>query len=329
MNKTIIDNFGRVHNYLRISLTDRCNLRCFYCMPEWKHTFAAHQKLMQAGEIEALARIFVENGVNKIRLTGGEPLVRKDAPHILRILSDLPVELTMTTNAVRIDEMLPEIIAANFGSINISLDTLRAERFMKMTRRDYFERVRSNMDKLLDNGIPTKINMVVMKGMNDDEIPDFVELTKDSPIEVRFIEFMPFSGNRWTSNQVVPYTEILNSIKELYPIVPAEQKANSTTKPFSIPGHAGRIAFITTMTSPFCGDCNRMRLTADGKLKNCLFSKGETDLLSVLRQGGDVLPLIHQCISSKSQALGGQLTANFKNIDAGTLRNRSMIRIGG
>ncbi|MDH5827008.1 GTP 3',8-cyclase MoaA [Sphingobacterium faecium] len=329
MKNTLIDPFGRKHNYLRISLTDNCNLRCFYCMPEEEYAFTPHHKLMQHDEIATLAKIFVDQGVTRIRLTGGEPLVRKDASAIITTLSKLPVALTMTTNGIRIDDMLPFIINANFESINISLDTLNSDRFLKITRRDYFDRVRRNIDLLIAQNIRTKINVVVMKGLNDDEILDFVALTKNIPIEVRFIEFMPFSGNKWSSNQVVTQEELLSTINSHYQLKPLEPKPHDTTKPYAVQGHLGSIAIISTMTNPFCDNCNRIRLTADGKLKNCLFSIAETDLLTPLRAGEDVLPLIEQCIHSKAKSLGGQLHDNFKLIDTEVLENRSMITIGG
>ncbi|MCW8313381.1 GTP 3',8-cyclase MoaA [Sphingobacterium sp. InxBP1] len=325
----LTDKYGRSHTYLRISLTDNCNLRCFYCMPEEDYAFTPHAQLMQVDEIEQLARLFVAHGVSKIRLTGGEPLVRRDAPAIIAMLSQLPVELHMTTNGIRIDDMLGEIVSAGFKSVNISLDTLRPERFIKITRRNYFERVRANIDLLLKYNVITKINVVVMKGINDDEILDFVALTKSKPVEIRFIEFMPFSGNKWSSNQVLTYDDIVNTVQQAYTIQPVTARPHDTAKAFSIPGHLGRIAIISTMTAPFCAGCNRIRLTADGKLKNCLFSAGETDLLSTLRTGGDVLPLIQQNILSKAQALGGQLAENFEQIETDFLQNRSMITIGG
>lgn len=325
----LTDKYGRSHTYLRISLTDNCNLRCFYCMPEEDYAFTPHAQLMQVDEIEQLAKVFVAHGVRKIRLTGGEPLVRRDAPAIIAMLSQLPVELHMTTNGIRIDDMLGEIVSAGFKSVNISLDTLRPERFIKITRRNYFERVRANIDLLLKYNVATKINVVVMKGINDDEILDFVALTKSKPVEIRFIEFMPFSGNKWSSNQVLTYDDIVNTVQQAYTIQPVTARPHDTAKAFSIPGHLGRIAIISTMTAPFCAGCNRIRLTADGKLKNCLFSAGETDLLSTLRTGGDVLPLIQQNILSKAQALGGQLAENFEQIETDFLQNRSMITIGG
>jgi len=325
----ITDTYGRIHDYLRISLTDNCNLRCFYCMPDEHYDFAASSKLMQVAEIETLAKLFVEQGVKKIRLTGGEPLVRKDAPKILEALGKLPIELAMTTNGTRIHKMLPELMAANMSTINISLDTLQADKFFKITRRDLFHQVRHNIDLLLTLPVKVKINVVVMKGLNDDEILDFIAWTKDSPIEVRFIEFMPFSGNHWTSNQVFTLQEVLDVIEKDHMVIPVAAGLNDTAKSYSIPGHLGSFAVISTMSSPFCGSCNRMRLTADGKLKNCLFSTTETDLLSALRAGQEVLPLIHSCIQSKAKALGGQFSGIFNDIDPDTIENRSMITIGG
>lgn len=325
----IKDTFGRIHNYLRISLTDNCNLRCFYCMPEEKYDFAPASKLMQADEIEELAKLFVANGVTKIRLTGGEPLVRKDAPRIIKVLGDLGIELAITTNGIRLDEMLPELIAANISTVNISLDTLQPEKFRKITRRDLYHRVRSNIELLLHHNIRTKINVVVMKGLNDSEINDFIALTRYYPLEIRFIEFMPFSGNRWTSNQVVTLQEILTTVGQKHEIVPVKGGPHDTAKHFMIPGHLGTFAVISTMSSPFCEGCNRIRLTADGKLKNCLFSSSETDLLSALRAGEDVLPLILDTVKAKARALGGQMNDTFENLDAAELKNRSMITIGG
>ncbi|HEX8607551.1 MAG TPA: GTP 3',8-cyclase MoaA [Pedobacter sp.] len=325
----IKDSFGRVHDYLRLSLTDNCNFRCFYCMPEEDYDFTPASRLMQPKEILALAEIFVAQGVRKIRLTGGEPLVRKDAAEIITSLGQLPVELVITTNGSRIHDLLPVLIQANIQYINISLDTLQSAKFFKITQRDLFDQVRSNIDLLLRNGIKVKINVVLMKGFNDDEILDFLAWTSDTNIEIRFIEFMPFSGNRWTSNQVFSLEEILEVACSRYEILPLAGSANDTAKHYMIPGHAGTFAVISTMTAPFCSTCNRMRLTADGKLKNCLFSTDETDLLSALRKNEDVLPLIYSNILSKKKALGGQFALDFEDIEASQLHNRSMITIGG
>ncbi|MBD0368907.1 MAG: GTP 3',8-cyclase MoaA [Flavisolibacter sp.] len=325
----ITDAYNRIHNYLRISLTDNCNMRCFYCMPEEEYVFTPASRLMQIGEIEALARIFVAEGVNKIRLTGGEPLVRKDAADIILALSKLPVQLTLTTNGSRLHEFIGVLQQANIRSLNISLDTLQPEKFSLITRRDQFDIVWKNIHLLQENNFHVKVNVVVMKGLNDNEINDFIAWTKDTPVHVRFIEFMPFSGNRWTSNKVVTLQQILSTIEDQYTVVPLQGEKHETAKKFTVPGHAGTFAVISTMSAHFCGDCNRMRLTADGKLKNCLFSKEETDLLTALRNGEDVLPLIHQSVLGKARQLGGQLTTDFEHLHAEDIQNRSMITIGG
>jgi cyclic pyranopterin phosphate synthase len=298
-------------------------------MPDEEYEFTPASKLMQPSEIEELARIFVNEGVKKIRLTGGEPLVRKDAAEIIRALAKLPVSLTITTNGVRLHDFLDVFMEAGIKTVNISLDTLQKDKFLLMTRRDLFNQVKSNIDLFIKNGIRVKVNVVVMKGLNDDEINNFAEWTKDVPVHVRFIEFMPFSGNRWTSNQVFSLHEILGEIKKRYSFAPLDPEKNDTAKSFQIPGHRGTFAVISTMSEPFCSTCNRMRLTADGKLKNCLFSVDETDLLGPLRRGEDVLPLIHQSIGKKAKELGGQFSGLFENLEAESIHNRSMITIGG
>ncbi len=325
----IIDNYKRVHNYLRISLTDNCNLRCFYCMPEEDYEFTPHAKLMQVDEIEALAKIFVSEGVNKIRLTGGEPLVRKDAAQIILSLSKLPVNLTMTTNGTRLHEFIDVLEEANIRSLNISLDTLQPDKFQLVTRRDQFKRVYDNIQLLIRKNFHVKINMVAMKGFNENEILDFVEWTRNEPVHVRFIEFMPFSGNRWTSNKVFTWKEMLKLIEEKYSFLPLQGDKHDTAKKYIVPGHAGTFAVISTMSDNFCGNCNRMRLTADGKMKNCLFSDGETDLLGALRRGEEIVPLIHQNIRLKAKELGGQFTNNLSQVHSEEIHNRSMISIGG
>jgi GTP 3',8-cyclase len=325
----IVDTFGRNHNYLRISLTDNCNLRCFYCMPEEDYEFTPASQLMQLDEIEAIAKIFVGEGVNKIRLTGGEPLVRKDADKIILSLSKLPVALTLTTNGTRLHEYVEVLKAANIKSLNISLDTLQSDKFLLLTRRDQFKQVYNNIHLLISQGFHVKVNVVVMKGMNEMEINDFIEWTKDTPVHVRFIEFMPFSGNRWTSNKVFTWQQILEVVESKYPVARLDDEIHDTAKKYTVPGHTGTFAVISTMTAPFCSGCNRMRLTADGKMKNCLFSKEEADLLTAFRKGENILPLVHQSIASKSKELGGQFTADFEHVHAEEIHNRSMITIGG
>lgn len=325
----ITDTYNRVHDYLRISLTDNCNLRCFYCMPEEDYAFTPTSRLMQAEEIEAIAKIFAEQGVNKIRLTGGEPLVRKDATDIILRLSKLQVNLTLTTNATRLHDFVDVLEEANIRSLNISLDTLQSEKFQLITRRNLFDRIVETIYLLINKNFHVKVNVVVMKGLNDNEINDFVEWTKDTNVHVRFIEFMPFDSNKWTSNKVFTWKEMLEVIEKKYDVMRLHDDIHDTAKKYKVEGHKGTFAVISTMSAPFCSGCNRMRLTADGKMKNCLFSQKETDLLTAFRKGEDIVPLIFESIQSKAKELGGQFTKDFEKIHTENLHNRSMIAIGG
>lgn len=321
----LTDTHNRKHDYLRISLTDACNIRCTYCMPEHA-VFAAREHLMRSDEIIELASCFVRLGVRKIRLTGGEPLVRPDLSAILRGLTLLrPAgleELTMTTNGIRLHEVIDELENAGMRSVNVSLDTLMPERFREITRRDHFHRVLSNIHLLLDRSFRVKVNVVVMNGVNDDEVVDFVTMTRDYPLHVRFIEYMPFEGNRWTDRRLISSKELLERVSQFYSVEPLERNAHDTSRAFKVMGFSGTFAFISTMSTPFCGDCNRLRLTADGKMKNCLFSKGETDLLSALRNGTPVEVLIRENLSGKAAQWGGQDLY-------GPTQNRPMVSIGG
>lgn len=325
----LTDSFGRAHDYLRISLTDNCNLRCFYCMPEEEYAFTPPSRLMQPDEIFGLAKLFTDMGVRKIRLTGGEPLVRKDAGEIIRSLATLPVKLTMTTNGTRLHHFIDLLEDAGVRNLNISLDTLRPERFHLITRRDQFKQVMDNIAQLLTRNITVKVNAVIMRGLNDAEVVDFVAWTRESPVHVRFIEFMPFEGNHWTSNQVVPWSEMLDAIGAHYPYERTGDDPNDTARHYRASGHAGTFAFISTMSAPFCTTCNRLRLTADGKMKNCLFSGEETDLLTAWRNGLDVRPLIEASVRAKAERLGGQMPVSYQQLEADTIHNRSMITIGG
>jgi len=298
-------------------------------MPEETYQFTAPNKLMQANEIEAIARLFVQEGVRKIRLTGGEPLVRKDFATILERLAKLNIELTMTTNGTRLHEFVEVIKNAGIQSLNISLDTMQKDRYILMTKRDKQEQVMRNIQLMLDYGIKVKINVVAMKGVNDEEIIDFVKWTKDTPIHVRFIEFMPFDQNKWNSDKVITLNEILEKISNQFLIEPIQRNPHDTAKQFKVPGHKGTFAVISTMSAPFCGDCNRIRLTADGKMKNCLFSESETDILGAFRNGENIIPYMHQNIRDKKQALGGQFTTDMEKIETAALHNRTMISIGG
>ncbi len=291
-------------------------------MPSEDMQFALHSTLMTANEVFSIAEKFVKLGVKKIRLTGGEPLVRKDAHHIIHLLSKLPVELTITTNATRTDSFLDDFKKAGIRSVNVSLDTFSKEKFLSITRRNDFDKVWQNIHQLLAHNFHVKLNVVVMEGVNDDELLDFVSFTQHQSIHIRFIEFMPFPGNNWNIQKVYSYIEMLEKLKQNFDIEKLIDAKHSTAKKYKVKGYAGTFAFINTVTLPFCGDCNRLRLTADGKMKNCLFSKGEIDLLSAYRNGEDLDALIFQSLAQKQKQTGGQ------NFDWPT-ENRSMIAIGG
>lgn len=321
----LTDRHNRIHDYLRISLTDVCNLRCTYCMPDHP-VFSAKEKLMDAQELISIAETFVKLGVRKIRLTGGEPLVRGDFREIIQELARLRTygleEITMTTNGIFVHEYIGEFKEAGIRSLNVSLDTMMPDRFAKITKREHFHRVMSNIHLLMDSNFHVKVNMVVMNGVNDDEVFDFINWTRDYPVHVRFIEFMPFRDNHWQNQKLLTSKELLSRAESHFEVVPLENKKHDTSKKFKVLGYEGTFAFISTMSEPFCGDCNRLRLTADGKMKNCLFSKGEMDLLAALRKGESILELIHSSLAAKEKQWGGQELF-------GPTENRTMVSIGG
>lgn len=325
----LFDSFGRIHNYLRISVTDQCNFRCTYCMPEEEYACAGKDELMSATEITKIAEEFVKLGVNKIRLTGGEPMLRKDFAEILENLSQLPVELTITTNGVLVDKYLDLLKIANIKTINVSIDSLNEIAFEKITGRNMFQRVWKNIQLLLENQFEVKLNVVAMKGHIESELEDFIALTKEYPVEVRFIEFMPFTGNHWDSDKVITAAELIALAKLNHDVTPLETPAHATAKKYQIDNNPGRIAFISTMSSHFCSDCNRMRLTASGKIKNCLFGQDEIDILSAIRNNLPIDLLIKESVNKKHKALGGQFSQDYKEINAESIINSSMIAIGG
>ncbi len=333
-NKTIQmqDTHGRTHNYLRISITEHCNLRCTYCMPAEGIALTPRAHLMTADEIVTIAQTFVNLGVTKIRLTGGEPLVRKDAKDIILRLGKLGVELTLTTNGILVHEFIETFREAGITTLNVSIDSLQKEKFNQITRRNYFDKLWENLDLLDTNGFQVKLNVVVIKGFNDNEIIDFIELTKARNIQIRFIEFMPFDGNQWNKEKLVSYAEIMTIVNNYYSDIKVERlldKPNDTAKNHKITIHKGSFSIISSVTNPFCSTCNRIRLTADGKLKNCLFSNSETALLDTLRAGKSIEPLLFQNIKSKHAMRGGMDDdAKFQNPELFS-QNRSMIKIGG
>ncbi|MBL4585750.1 MAG: GTP 3',8-cyclase MoaA [Flavobacteriales bacterium] len=328
----LTDNFGRAHDYLRISLTERCNLRCFYCMPAEGIPLRDKAHFMRTEEILFIAKTFVNLGVKKIRLTGGEPLVRKDAANIIRQLSELPVELGISTNGILVDQHIDTFEEAGIRTVNVSLDSLKQERTVSITRRDHFTRIMSNIELLINRGFEVKINTVLMRGTNDDEITDFIEWTRKSPVNVRFIEFMPFGGNNWDWSKGVSLDEILTKTTEHFGTFGFERiadKPNDTSKNYQLKGAEGTFAIISSVTNPFCDTCNRIRLTADGKIKNCLFSNNETDLLSALRNGQEITSLIRKNVLNKKAIRAGMDSLKTFSDPHRNQNNRSMIAIGG
>jgi len=331
-NTILTDGFGRKHNYLRISLLEKCNLRCTYCMPADGIALSPKASLMTADEIFAIAQTFVKNGVDKIRLTGGEPLLRKDFPEIVSKLSDLNISLSITTNGILIDRNIEVLKQFKIKKINLSLDTLISSKFHSITLRNQFEKVIDNLHLLLNNDFQVKVNVVLIKGFNDNEIVDFVKLTQFLPISVRFIEFMPFAGNEWDRSKMVSQKEILSLVETQFSsdeIQKLEDEKNFTSRNYKIKDFQGDFGIISSITNPFCDSCNRIRLTADGKIKNCLFSNSETDLLTAFRNGESITDLISEAIKNKKKVRAGMSTVDEINDPTLHFDNRSMIAIGG
>ncbi|XP_023383332.1 molybdenum cofactor biosynthesis protein 1 isoform X2 [Pteropus vampyrus] len=304
----LTDSFGRQHSYLRISLTEKCNLRCQYCMPEEGVPLTPKADLLTTKEILTLARLFVKEGVDKIRLTGGEPLIRPDVVDIVAQLHQLQGLRTIgvTTNGINLARLLPQLQKAGLGAINISLDTLIPAKFEFIVRRKGFHKVMEGIHKAIDLGYsPVKINCVVMRGLNEDELLDFVALTEGLPLDVRFIEYMPFDGNKWNFKKMVSYKEMLDTLQQQWPeLEKLPEEESSTAKTFKIPGFRGHISFITSMSEHFCGTCNRLRITADGNLKVCLFGSSEVSLRDHLRAGAseeELLRIIGAAVGRKKR----------------------------
>ncbi|NAS32067.1 GTP 3',8-cyclase MoaA [Flavobacteriaceae bacterium R38] len=328
----LTDTFGRKHNYLRISLTERCNLRCTYCMPAEGIQLSPKESIMSYEEVYTIAKEFVHHGVTKIRLTGGEPLIRKDAALILEKLASLPVELAITTNGVNVDRFINTFKDLGIQNINVSLDSLNEEKFRHITRRNYFKKVHENIFKLIDHGFHVKLNCVLMKDFNEDEIIDFIRLSENHLIHTQFIEFMPFDGNKWNLDKLVSYDALMERVYHEFSkeqVLRIADQPNDTSKNYQVKGYKGTFAIISSVTNPFCDSCNRIRLTANGQIKNCLFSSTESDLLTPLRQGKSITPIIQKTVQAKFKSRGGMDTLEKLKDPTLHSKNRSMITIGG
>jgi GTP 3',8-cyclase len=291
----LIDSFGRLHNNLRISVTDRCNIRCFYCMPAEDVQFMDKAELLTFEEIERIVRVAVPLGIDKLRLTGGEPLVRRELSTLVGKLASIPgiKDVGLTTNGIFLAEQAASLYQAGLRRINVSLDALTPEKFKAFTRRDGFEKVIEGIKAAQQAGFdPVKVNAVSVRGMTEDEIVPFGHFARETGAEVRFIEYMPLDAdNSWERGKVLFAHEIIEMLSaEIMPLVPVDQSSShghgGPASDFQFSDGIGRIGFIASISQPFCMSCNRIRITADGKLRNCLFSLDETDVRSLLRGNG-------------------------------------------
>lgn len=288
----LVDRFGRVHKDLRISLTDKCNLRCTYCMPAEGVQWLPKQNLLTTDEIERVASVLARLGIEEIRLTGGEPLLRPDIVDVVGRLSTLegpsgPLEVSMTTNAIRLDRKVDQLVEAGLTRVNISLDTVNPERFKNLTRRERFEDVVVGIEAARDAGLrPLKLNAVAMRNVNDDEFCDLLRFAVKYQAELRFIEQMPLdAGHTWSRHTMVPGQEILDQLSSEFSLAPKGERGASPAEVFTVDGGPATVGVIASVTAPFCGACDRVRLTADGQLRNCLFARDESDLLTLMRDG--------------------------------------------
>lgn len=307
--KILRDRFGRQITYLRISVTDRCNLRCVYCMPVEGVTNIAHGSIMRYEEIVQVVKLAAEYGVNEVRITGGEPLVRLDLPDLIRMISAVPgiEDISLTTNGLLLGKMIHELKDAGLKRVNISLDTLRPERFEQITRGGSFERTWEGIAAADALGLrPIKINTVLMRGVNDDELEDLARLTLDKPWHVRFIELMPIQNQEaWgpglpnSEQAYLPIPEMITRLEALGLEPVGEKIGSGPAQEYRLRGALGKIGFISPVSEPFCAQCNRLRLTADGHLRPCLLHDIEVPILEALRKGEDLLPYLTEAIELK------------------------------
>jgi GTP 3',8-cyclase len=288
----LVDGHGRRIEDVRVSVTDRCNFRCQYCMPAEGLPWLERAELLTFEEIARLVRMLSELGVRDVRLTGGEPLVRRDLPRLVAMLRAIEGvrDLALTTNGYLLERDAEALVASGVNRFNVSLDSLQRDRFFAMTRRDALPQVMRGLEVLgrFPEAHPIKVNAVAMRGFTEQEIVPFARFAREHPYEVRFIEFMPLDGDRaWSPEQLLTGAEIRAAIHAVYPLEPEPREPSATAKVYRFADGRGRIGFINPVSEPFCADCNRIRLTADGRLRTCLFSLNETDLRDPLRDGAD------------------------------------------
>jgi cyclic pyranopterin phosphate synthase len=325
--RPLVDSFGRVHTDLRISVTDRCNFRCTYCMPEEGMQWLPRSEVLTFEELERIARLLVEaHGIRSIRLTGGEPTVRAHLPVLVAKLAALPVDLALTTNGATLAAVAPALAGAGLRRVNVSLDTLQPGRFAELTRRDQLGDVLAGIDAAVAAGLsPVKVNVVVLRGVNDDEVVDLAAYGRDRGVTVRFIEWMPLDGgDTWSGDQVVTQAELLERIGAAFPLEPVARGSEPAERFRYLDGR-GEVGVIPSVTRPFCDQCDRIRLTADGQLRSCLFSLDDHDLRGPLRAGASDAELsdaIERCVSAK---WAGHAIGQVQFVKP----RRSMSQIGG
>ncbi len=331
MSEPLVDSFGRVHNNLRISVTDRCNIRCFYCMPAENVQFMPRADLLSFEEMERFVRICVGLGVNKVRLTGGEPLVRKDLSKLVAMIAAIEGihDIGITTNGILLAEQAQELWDAGLRRINVSLDALDPVKFKEITRREGYEKVLEGIQAAQRVGFdPVKVNAVSVRGMTESEIVPFGEFARKTGAEIRFIEFMPLDAdNAWERDKVLFAHEIIERLSaEIMPLIPIpDQNPHAPATEFVFQDGVGRIGFIASVSQPFCMNCDRFRITADGKVRNCLFSLEETDIRGLLRGGGTDSQIAEAVRSSVAAKWEGHQINTAKFIQP----NRPMYSIGG
>lgn len=325
--RALFDAWGRRHSYLRIAVTDKCNLRCIYCIPQSGVSFRPKPALLTADEILRLAKLFVENGISKIRLTGGEPLAREDIVSIVQSIGQISPSplLAMTTNGTLLVGMAQRLKEAGLTLLNVSLDTLNKGRFQSITGRDQLASVLRGLEEAIECGFDSiKLNIVIMAGVNDCEILDFAAMAQEKNINVRFIEYMPFKDNHWDADSVVSSASIKKQIERKFELTAVSIDPSSPAKDYAISG-GGTVSFISAMTNSFCSTCNRLRITADGCFKSCLFYPAELSLRDAMRLGASNSELLDSIKSGL--AMKPQAAPTPTEIDA--MQNRSMIDIGG
>jgi cyclic pyranopterin phosphate synthase len=334
MAEQLVDSFGRVHRDLRISVTDRCNFRCTYCMPAEGMQWLPRSEVLTFEEIERLARVFVERfGIDSIRLTGGEPTVRAHLPILVAKVAALrvggdgpPVDVALTTNGATLRTVAGALADAGLRRVNVSLDTLRHDRFVALTRRDELAHVLEGIEAAVEAGLhPVKVNAVVMRGVNDDEIVDLATFGRDRGVTVRFIEWMPLDAEeRWREGAVVSQAEIVAAIDAVHPVDPVA-RGHQPAERFVYRDGRGEVGVIPSVTRPFCDACDRVRLTAEGQLRSCLFATDEVDLRTLVRGGAsddEVAAAVRRCIAEKA---AGHMIGQVQFIRP----RRSMSQIGG